>query len=189
MGHHFQLIPENVPFEGLFTEVSLDAPEARHNSDFKTTNPVLKEVIETGDKFLKLYEDITLQALKNYELSNRAGSAQAMTADLAALYASVPVVIYITIRHQKQYQKAVSLLEKLSIITADHGWSTIDCALMKLYAQCLHETGNFKGHITILLKLLLHREALGPNEGAQFLDELERNLSQTDASIPPSSCF
>ena len=65
----------------------------------------------------------------------------------------------------------------------DHGWSTIDCALMKLYAQCLHETGDIKGHVTILLKLLLHRQVLGPSEGTQFLTELEQDLARTDARI------
>jgi hypothetical protein len=80
------LIPESVPFEGLFTDVSLDPADAKSESNFKTTNTILKEVIEDKDKFGKLYEDITLQALKNYELSNRSGSAETMTADLAALY-------------------------------------------------------------------------------------------------------
>jgi hypothetical protein len=93
LGHHFRLIPESVPFEGLFTEMSLDLPEERSINDFKTTNPILKEVIHDGDKFCKLYEDITLQALQNYEMSNRAGSAQTMTADLAALYELVPLVV------------------------------------------------------------------------------------------------
>lgn len=74
-------------------EVSLNSPEGKSDSDFKTTNPVLKEAIEDGEKFCKLYDDITLQALKHYELSNRMGSAQAMTADLAALYTSVIVNI------------------------------------------------------------------------------------------------
>ena len=172
-----------MPFEGLFTEVSLHSQEVNKTTDFKTTNSVLIEVIEAGDKFCKLYEDVTLQALKHYELSNRTGSAQAMTADLAALYTLIPFIVCITIRHQKQYQKAVSLLEKLSITTTDHGWSTIDCALMKLYAQCLHETGDIKGHVTILLKLLLHRQVLGPSEGTQFLTELEQDLARTDARI------
>lgn len=75
----------------------------------------------------------------------------------------------------------MSLLEKLSITTADHGWSTIDCALMKLYAQCLRETGDFTGQITVLLKLLLHRQVLGPNEGARYLNELEQALAKSDA--------
>jgi hypothetical protein len=93
LGHHFRLIPETVPFEGLFTEVSLHSQEANSTTDFKTTNSVLIEVIEAGDKFCKLYEDVTLQALKHYELSNRTGSAQAMTADLAALYTLVPSIV------------------------------------------------------------------------------------------------
>lgn len=75
-----------MPFEGLFTDVSLDLADAKSESNFKTTNTILKEVIEDKDKFCKLYEDITLQALKNYEQSNRSGSAETMTADLAALY-------------------------------------------------------------------------------------------------------
>lgn len=77
----------------------------------------------------------------------------------------------------------MSLLEKLSITTTDHGWSAIDCALMKLYAQCLRETGDLTGQITVLLKLLLHRQTLGPNEGARYLNELEQALTQSDASM------
>jgi len=77
----------------------------------------------------------------------------------------------------------VSLLEKLSITTTDHGWSAIDCALMKLYAQCLRETRDITGQITVLLKLLLHRQALGPNEGACYLNELEQALTQSDTGM------
>ena len=78
-----------MPFEGLFTDVSLESPDTKSDSDFKTTNSVLQKVLDDKDTFCKLYEDTTLQALLNYELSNRSGSAQTMAADLAALYAFV----------------------------------------------------------------------------------------------------
>lgn len=54
---------------------------------------------------------------------------------------------------------------------------------MKLYAQCLRETGDLTGQITVLLKLLLHRQALGPNEGARYLNELEQALTHSHTGM------
>jgi len=56
LGHLFNLIPKSVPFEGVFSDVSLDSTEAQTADNFKTTNPVLKDAIENEDKFCELYE-------------------------------------------------------------------------------------------------------------------------------------
>jgi len=54
LGHHLKLIPKTVPFEGSFSKISLG--EERPTTDnFKTTNPVLKEVIADENKFCDLY--------------------------------------------------------------------------------------------------------------------------------------
>jgi hypothetical protein len=52
---------------------------------------------------------------------------------------------------------------------------------MKIYAQCLQYTGDITGHINILLKLLLHRSEIGHTEGPQYMKDLEKDLSQSDA--------
>jgi hypothetical protein len=85
--------------------------------------------------------------------------------------------------HQKQYNKTVTLLKKLSITATDKGWSSIDCVLMKLYAQSLRLTGDLNGHINILLKLLQHRSEIGPLDGKQYIDELEEDFVQSKISI------
>ena len=54
---------------------------------------------------------------------------------------------------------------------------------MRLYAQCLHKTGDVNGHISLLLKLLTHRSEIGPRDGKQYVDELEQDLQQSTSSI------
>jgi len=56
IGHHFELIPKSVPFEGVFSDVSLESDETSSTGDFKTTNPVLQQVIKDPTKFAQLYE-------------------------------------------------------------------------------------------------------------------------------------
>jgi hypothetical protein len=102
-----------------------------------------------------------------------------MTADLASLYLYLLKNCLPHNSHQKKYKEAASLLEKLSITSMDRGWSIIDCALMKIYSQCLQHTGDTTGHINILLKLLLHRPEIEPIEGPQYVKELEHDLSQS----------
>jgi hypothetical protein len=94
-------------------------------------------------------------------------------------YTCISLQFLIDSSHQKKYKEAASLLEKLSITSMDRGWSIIDCALMKIYAQCLQHTDDTAGHINILLKLLLHRPDIGPTEGPQYMKELEHDLSQS----------
>ena len=81
------------------------------------------------------------------------------------------------------------MLKKLSITSTDKGWNFIDCALMKLYAQCLRLTGDLNGHINILLKLLQHRSEIGPVDGKQYLDELEEDLVQSNLRTNPVLSF
>ena len=50
------MIPDSVPFEGLFAEVSLEANEDSAADNFKTTNPVLKDAVKDESKFGQLYE-------------------------------------------------------------------------------------------------------------------------------------
>jgi hypothetical protein len=97
-------------------------------------------------------------------------------ADLASLYLYFPGSRLCS--HEKQYQKAVSLLEKLPVMTSDQGWTLIECALMKMYAECLQSINDVSGYINILLKLLLHRRELAPSEGEQYMSELEKELSK-----------
>lgn len=87
------------------------------------------------------------------------------------------------ISHQKQYNKSTAILKKLSVTATDKGWSPIDCAIMKLYAQCLRLTGDLNGHINVLLKLLQHRSEIGRLDGKQYLDELEEDLVQSNIGI------
>jgi len=56
LGHHYRLIPESVPFEGLFAEVSLEKNEESGTDNFKTTNPILKDAVKDETKFGQLYE-------------------------------------------------------------------------------------------------------------------------------------
>jgi hypothetical protein len=56
LGHHYRLIPDSVPFEGLFAEVSLEANEDSAADNFKTTNPVLKDAVKDESKFGQIYE-------------------------------------------------------------------------------------------------------------------------------------
>lgn len=65
LGHHFKLIPETVPFEGTFSEVSLDDEETPSVDDFKTTNEVLKQIISDETKFCDLYKVFPLPAESN----------------------------------------------------------------------------------------------------------------------------
>jgi len=80
--------------------------------------------------------------------------------------------------HQKNFEKAASLLKELSIASTEHSWSVIECALMKLYAKCLREIGDVDGQINVLLKLILHRSKITHKEGIQYVDDLEQGLSQ-----------
>ena len=54
MGHHYNLIPNSVPFEGGFAEISLSDEDSKRDN-FKTTNELLKEVVTDKSKFCELY--------------------------------------------------------------------------------------------------------------------------------------
>lgn len=71
------------------------------------------------------------------------------------------------------------MLKKIFIATTDRKWNSVDCALMKMYAQCLRLIGDVKGHIDILLKLLHHRTEIGNIDGLQYIAELEEDLLQS----------
>ena len=105
-----------------------------------------------------------------------------MTADLAALYLYLPSLYLFKGSHQSKYEKATLYLKKLCVKSANKSWSSIDCALMRLYAQCLQKTGDINGHITVLLRLLGHRPEIGPIDGKQYVDELEEELQHLNSS-------
>ena len=55
---------------------------------------------------------------------------------------------------------------------------------MKMYGQCLRLAGDMKGHIDILLKLLLYRKEIGPVDVKQHLKELEEAITQYQTGSP-----
>jgi hypothetical protein len=72
-------------------------------------------------------------------------------------------------------------------MASDQGWRVMECALMKMYAECLQVTGDTAGHINILLKLLLHRREISSSEGEKYMCDLEQDLVQFKKRIPPDN--
>ena len=177
-----------MPFEGVFTEVSLDSTENPVVDDFKTTNAVLADAVKGEEKFCELYEVSPSNSV--IDLEYHVSSARRIRKwqptwivrehdrRFSLTLLVCPPKDLVEPSHKKQYQKATLLLEKLSAASMDRGWTMIDCALMKIYAECLRLTGNLKGHIHILLKMLQHRSEISVAEGQKYIDELENDLSQ-----------
>lgn len=113
--------------------------------------------LESSTAFYKAYEDLTAPTLALYVLGERTKSAQAATADLAA------------VRFQsKDYAMAASYFRQLAPFYARGEWTDLELPMLESYAECLNYLDRKEEYISIALKVLSKRiqQSRSENEAA-----------------------
>lgn len=181
------------------------------NDDAKITNDEIRGSFKKGIRdaalqvamtteraFFGAYEGLTASTLALYVLDERGNSAEAMTADIAA------------IRFQLgDYPPAASYFRQLAPYYAKAGWTDLELLMSDLYAQCLKKLRRNEEYVGVALQILakqvqgwrseldeadvksMSRRRLKPAGGFQYLDSavaISRSL-QMGLSIPIDQYF
>lgn len=106
-------------------------------------NEILRAALSSEEPFYAAYEHLTALTLALYVLGDRKKSAEAMTADLAA------VRFYL-----KDYATAASYFRQLAPFYAQGQWSDVEIVMLDLYARCLEKLDRNEEYVNILLKIV-----------------------------------
>ena len=149
---HLTPAKENIHME----EVSLDDLPSQDNTANRNAheeqalplmsglrNKILRTALSSEESFYAAYEHLTALTLALYVLGERKKSAEALTADLAA------VRFYL-----KDYAAAASYFRQLAPFYAQGQWSEVELVMLDLYARCLDKLNRDEEYVNILLKML-----------------------------------
>lgn len=185
------------------TEESNDDDEVTNketNSSFRQgiRNAALQGAMTTEQGFFDAYEGLTASTLALYVLGERRNSAEAMTADIAAIRFQVG-----------DYSAAASYFRHLAPFYAKAGWTDLELFMLDLYAQCLGKLERNEEYVDTALKILakqiqdgkadseeadvksLSNRILKPGGGVKYLEDaiaVSRSL-QTSLSVPIDQYF
>lgn len=106
-------------------------------------NAALQLALTTERSFFEAHESLTASTLALYVLGERRNSAEAMTADIAA------------VRFQLgDHPAAASYFRQLAPFYAKGGWTDVELLMLDLYAQCLRKLERNEEYVGIALKIL-----------------------------------
>ena len=103
----------------------------------------LREALSSEESFYSAYEDMTALTLALDVLGRRKKSAEALTADLAAVRF-----------YMKDYVAAASYFRQLAPFYAQGQWSELELVMLDLYAQCLSHLDRKEEYVSIALKIV-----------------------------------
>ena len=104
---------------------------------------LLREALSSEESFYSAYEDMTALKLALDVLGKRKKSAEALTADLAAVRF-----------HVKDYAAAASYFRQLAPFYAQGEWSELELVMLDLYAQCLGHLDRKEEYVSVALKIV-----------------------------------
>ena len=104
---------------------------------------LLREALSSEESFYSAYEDMTALTLALDVLGKRKNSAEALTADLAAIRF-----------HVKDYAAAASYFRQLAPFYAQGEWSELELVMLDLYAQCLGHLDRKEEYVSVALKIV-----------------------------------
>ena len=104
---------------------------------------LLREALSSEKSFYSAYEDMTALTLALDILGKRKKSAEALTADLAAVRF-----------HMKDYAAAASYFRQLAPFYAQGQWSELELVMLDLYAQCLGHLDRKEEYVSVALKIV-----------------------------------
>ncbi|KAL8783871.1 MAG: hypothetical protein Q9195_009263, partial [Heterodermia aff. obscurata] len=104
---------------------------------------LLREALSSEESFYAAYEDVTALTLALDVLGKRKKSAEALTADLAAVRF-----------HMKDYAAAASYFRQLAPFYAQGEWSELELVMLDLYTQCLGYLDRKEEYVSVALKIV-----------------------------------
>ena len=135
---------EEVSLDGLPTQD--DAPNHREEQALPllsgVRNEELRAALSSEESFYAAYEHLTALTLALYVLGDRKKSAEALTADLAAVRF-----------HLRDYATAASYFRQLAPFYAQGQWNDVELIMLDLYARCLEKLNRDDEYVNILLKI------------------------------------
>lgn len=133
---------------------------------------VLREALSSEKSFYFAYESMTALILALDLLGERKKSAEALTADLAA------VRFYL-----KDYSAAASYFRQLAPFYAHGHWNELEFVMLDLYAQCLERLDRKEEYVSIALKIIAKQVEAKRRLG----DGLHRQMQKPSLTISGSS--
>ncbi|KAG6988538.1 hypothetical protein G7Y79_00071g097090 [Physcia stellaris] len=133
---------------------------------------VLREALTSEKSFYSAYESMTALILALDLLGERKKSAEALTADLAAVRF-----------HLKDYSAAASYFRQLAPFYAHGHWNELELVMLDLYAQCLEQLDRKEEYVSIALKIIAKQVEAKRRLG----DGLHRQMQKPSLTISGSS--
>ncbi|KAJ5491196.1 hypothetical protein N7539_002763 [Penicillium diatomitis] len=158
-----------------FAEVSLGdkpATEPRDSTERQETTlvgvnfPALKAGLQSKQRFLSLYEELTDEMIRHFAVANRANSTETALADIAIL------------RYREgDYETAASYFHRMVPFFGSKSWTVLEGSMLELYARCLKQLGRNEDYVHVMLRLL-----------AKFATFAQSKLTVRERSLatPPS---
>lgn len=135
-------------------------------------NELLRETLSSEESFYSAYEDMTALTLALNVLGRRKKSAEALTADLAAVRF-----------HKKDYAAAASYFRQLAPFYAQGQWSELELVMLDLYAQCLNHLDRKEEYVSVALKIVAKQVEANRRSGHGWQADPQRsNLTVTETS-------
>lgn len=162
---------DDVPSQGHTPNGSVDE-EQMLPSMKGVRNNMLRAALSSEESFYAAYETITAKTLALYVLGERKKSAEALTADLAA------VRFYL-----QDYPTAAAYFRQLAPFYAQGQWSEVELVMLDLYARCLENLDRKEEYVNIVLKIVAKQvEAVRRRHNASRDIRLEEPLSKARGS-------
>ncbi|KAL8396542.1 hypothetical protein RB594_003575 [Gaeumannomyces avenae] len=106
-------------------------------------NRLLRTALDQKDDFYRLYETLTLKALRHYAVASYTHSVKANTVDMAVLK-----------YHLQEFGEATSHFVNAIPFFAERGWSLLELSMLVMYSTCLKELEKRQDYVKVVLKLL-----------------------------------
>ncbi|TLD14637.1 hypothetical protein PspLS_10965 [Pyricularia sp. CBS 133598] len=120
------------------------APTAQASpSLFGLGTRLLWTALDSKDDFYRLYETLTLKALRHYIVASHFNSVKANMVDMAILKF-----------HLGDFHEAAKYFMDTIPFFGERGWSLLELSLLVMYCKCLEELGHQDDYVKVALKLL-----------------------------------
>ncbi|KAI7920634.1 hypothetical protein M0657_006483 [Pyricularia oryzae] len=104
---------------------------------------LLWTALDSKDDFYRLYETLTLKALRHYIVASHFNSVKANMVDMAVLKF-----------HLGEFREAAKYFMDTIPFFGERGWSLLELSLLVMYCKCLEELGHQDDYVKVALKLL-----------------------------------
>ena len=115
-------------------------------------NRLLRTALDQKDDFYRLYETLTLKALRHYAVASYTHSVKANMVDMAVLK-----------YHLREFGEATTHFVNAIPFFAERGWSLLELSMLVMYSTCLKELDKRHDYVKVVLKLL-SKAAMAEND-------------------------